>query len=325
MTGTVYEADDEEADRIYEAVDAKLDERKRIKREAREKAEEETLRISRPTLQEQLAPYKRGLAEVTDEEWENIRKIVPSFRTHRCACTDMPLILTAEVNNLIGNRAKKPRLEGRSFAVPDSILVSARDSNAVESTLDTRQMVRYSVLELTMLDPITNTQSRSQAKGLETPANAMTDFAEIGQARGKMLSIKLEQLTESASGTSTTIDPKGYLTGLDSQILKTDAEIGLVPQFLRTIFSLVAGLTRGVGHFSDIKRARALLQSLIKTNPKHAPGWVAAAWLENVAGKSVAARKIIAQGCQHCSTSEDVWIAASELNVRSSFPFSRFL
>lgn len=58
-----------------------------------------------------------------------------------------------------------------------------------------------------------------------------------------------------------------------------------------------------------------MLQSLIKTNPKHAPGWVAAAWLENVAGKSVQARKIIAQGCEHCAKNEDVWIAASELNV----------
>lgn len=55
----------------------------------------------------------------------------------------------------------------------------------------------------------------------------MTDFAEIGQAREKMLSIKLEQMTDSVSGSST-IDPKGYLTGLNSQILKTDAEIGCV-------------------------------------------------------------------------------------------------
>lgn len=77
-------------------------------------------------------------------------------------------------------------------------------------------------------------------------------------------------------------------------------------------FELVLTLYR-----SDIKRARALLQSLIKTNPKHAPGWVAAAWLENVAGKSVQARKIIAEGCEHCSKNEDVWIAASELNVHT--------
>lgn len=66
---------------------------------------------------------------------------------------------------------------------------------------------------------------------------------------------------------------------------------------------------------SDIKRARALLQSLTKTNPKHAPGWVAAAWLENVAGKQVAARKLIAEGCAQCPKSEDVWLCASELNV----------
>lgn len=75
-------------------------------------------------------------------------------------------------------------------------------------------------------------------------------------------------------------------------------------------------LTSLVLFYRDIKRARALLQSLIKTNPKHAPGWVAAAWLENVAGKSVQARKIIAEGCEQCPTNEDVWIAASELNVR---------
>lgn len=72
--GTVYEADDEEADRIYEAVDAKMDEKRRIRREAREKEEEAKLRVARPTIQEQLAPYKRGLAEVTDLEWENLRE-----------------------------------------------------------------------------------------------------------------------------------------------------------------------------------------------------------------------------------------------------------
>ena len=68
---------------------------------------------------------------------------------------------------------------------------------------------------------------RVQANGLETPATDLKDFAEIGQARGAMLKIKLEQMagTDSVSGSST-IDPKGYLTGLQSQVLKTDAEIG---------------------------------------------------------------------------------------------------
>ncbi|KAK4051709.1 U4/U6 x U5 tri-snRNP complex subunit Prp1 [Microbotryomycetes sp. JL221] len=252
FAGGVYEADDEEADRIYASVDAKIDARRKTRREQRQRQEEEKFRKENPTIQSQFADLKRGLADMTDEQWFNL----------------------PEVNNMVGNRVKKARLEGRSYVVPDSVLIGARDSNALESSLDDRQM---------------------KDEGLETPADGgMTDFTEIGQARGKMLSIKLEQQaaagTDSVSG-STTIDPKGYLTSLDSQVLKSSAEIG------------------------DIKRARALLQSLIKTNPKHAPGWVAAAWLENVAGKSVQARKLIAEGCQHCSKNEDVWIAASELNT----------
>ncbi|KAM0751780.1 hypothetical protein T439DRAFT_324971 [Meredithblackwellia eburnea MCA 4105] len=248
FAGMVYEADDEEADRIYEAVDAKIDERRKARREAREKAEEEKFRAERPTIQSQFADLKRGLADMTDEQWDSL----------------------PEVNNLIGNRVKKPKFEGRTFAVPDSVLVGSINQNAMETSLDAEQM----------------------STGTANTAGQLKDFTELGQARGAMLKIKLEQMegTDSVSGSST-IDPKGYLTGLQSQVLQSSAEIG------------------------DIKRARALLQSLIKTNPKHAPGWVAAAWLENVAGKSVQARKIIAEGCEHCSKNEDVWIAASELNT----------
>lgn len=66
---------------------------------------------------------------------------------------------------------------------------------------------------------------------------------------------------------------------------------------------------------SDIKRARQLLESVIKTNPKHGPGWIAAASLEVHAGKMVQARKIIEQGCQQCPKNEDVWFHAAELNT----------
>ncbi|GAA5881181.1 hypothetical protein JCM16303_004830 [Sporobolomyces ruberrimus] len=279
FAGTVYEADDEEADRIYDLVDFKIDQRRKLRREAREKEEQEKQLKERPTIQSQFADLKRGLADMSETEWENL----------------------PEVSNMLGNRVKKPRLEGRSYVVPDSVITGARDSSALESSLASEQMTG----------------------GFETPADGSQhqDFAEIGQARDKMLQIKLEQAGTATSlgsssslgrgsggggsggggaganalgGLSSTVDPKGYLTGLDSQMLKTSSEIG------------------------DIKRARALLQSLIKTNPKHAPGWVAAAWLENVAGKQVAARKIIAQGCDQCPKNEDVWICASELNTNEN-------
>ena len=41
---------------------------------------------------------------------------------------------------------------------------------------------------------------------------------------------------------------------------------------------------------SDMKKARHLMRSIISTNPKHAPGWVAMARLEEMAGKLPIAR-----------------------------------
>jgi pre-mRNA-processing factor 6 len=97
-------------------------------------------------------------------------------------------------------------------------------------------------------------------------------------------------MSDSVSG-QTTIDPKGYLTDLGSMALKSDAEI------------------------SDIKKARTLLTSVITTNPKHAPGWIAAARLEEVANRPAQARQIIEQGCEAAPKSEDVWIEAARLNT----------
>ncbi|KAJ7117354.1 PRP1 splicing factor, N-terminal-domain-containing protein [Mycena crocata] len=185
------------------------------------------------------------------------------------AVTDEEWENIPEVGNLT---RKKRRKAERSFAVPDSVLVGDRSKNEYENSLDDRQQ---------------------QNGGFETPAEsgALTNFVEIGQARDKILSLKLDQISGTAtSGTSTSVDPKGYLTSLNSVILKSDAEIG------------------------DIKRARMLFDSLVKSNPKHSPGWIAAACLEEHAGRMVAARKIIKAGCEQCPKSEDVWLEAARLH-----------
>lgn len=51
---------------------------------------------------------------------------------------------------------------------------------------------------------------------------------------------------------------QGYLTDMKSIKISSDAEI------------------------SDIKKARLLLKSVTSTNPRHAPGWIAAARLEEL-------------------------------------------
>ena len=117
FAGTTYEADDEEADKIYEHVDHTMDSRRRARREAREEAELAKHRAERPKLQQQFADLKRGLSVVTDAEWESI----------------------PDVSNLT---RRKRRREERSFAVPDSIIVGDRGKGEFENSLDSRQQVR---------------------------------------------------------------------------------------------------------------------------------------------------------------------------------------
>ncbi|CAI5731601.1 unnamed protein product [Hyaloperonospora brassicae] len=124
--------------------------------------------------------------------------------------------------------------------------------------------------------------------GVDTPNGMTSSMTGLAGARGAQLSHKLDKMSDSISG-QTVVDPKGYLTSLNSLKMTSDAEIG------------------------DIKKARLLLRSVTMTNPKHGPGWIAAARLEEVAGKLVQARKIIAQGCESCSTQEDVWLEAARL------------
>eukprot|EP00731_Ephydatia_muelleri_P010128 Em0005g714a len=102
------------------------------------------------------------------------------------------------------------------------------------------------------------------------------DLNQIGEARNSMLSIKLDQVSDSVSG-QTVVDPKGYLTDLNSITPQTSGDI------------------------NDVKKARLLLKSVITTNPKHSPGWIAAARLE--------------EGCEVCPKSEDVWLEAARLQT----------
>ena len=201
---------------------------------------------------------------------------------------------------------QKRRREERSYVVTDGVLVSDRSKTEYENVLDPRQQ-QVNIFDFPYGILIINLQSR----GFETPGT-LTNFVEIGQAHDKILSLKLDQVLSllgltllyftilqisrttrsfSTNGTSISVDPKGYLASLDNVILKSDMEIGI------------------------IERARMLFNSLVKSNPKHAPGWIAAACLEGHAGRMVAARKIIKQCCKQCPKSEDVWLEAARLNI----------
>ncbi|OTA70640.1 TPR-like protein [Hypoxylon sp. EC38] len=223
-------------------------------REAREKAEREEYERKNPKIQQQFADLKRGLEAVTEEEWASL----------------------PEVGDLTGkNRRSKQARQQRFYAVPDSVLAAAGSAGELGTTV--------------VDDGVTSTTGGSSSQD-----GTMTNFAKIGQARDKVLQVRLDQASQNGtvtSGNATSVDPKGYLTSLaKSQLPESAAQVG------------------------DINRVRELLESVIKTNPNNGPGWIAAARLEELAGKIVAARNVIARGCEHCPKNEDVWLESIRLN-----------
>ncbi|RYC53846.1 hypothetical protein CHU98_g12362, partial [Xylaria longipes] len=255
FAGGIYDKDDDEADRIYREIDEKMDKRRKKRREAREQAEREEYERKNPKISQQFADLKRGLESITEDEWAAL----------------------PEVGDLTGRnkRARQARHQ-RFYVVPDSVLAAASSAGELGTTVADDGAASASA-------------SKSGTDG------TVTDFAKIGQARDKVLQVRLDQAsqngTSTTSGSATSVDPRGYLTSLaKSQLPESAAQVG------------------------DINRVRELLGSVIKTNPDNGPGWIAAARLEELAGKIVAARNVIARGCDHCPTSEDVWLENIRLN-----------
>nr|SVE94077.1 EOG090X017X [Simocephalus serrulatus] len=241
-----YDKDDEEADAVYEAIDERMDEKRREYREKRLREEIEKYRQERPKIQQQFSDLKRELCAVSEDEWKNIPEVGDA-------------------------RNRKQRLHGRRekfTPLPDSVLT--RNLGGESST---------------SIDP--KSGLASAFPGMLTPTGDL-DLRKIGQARNTLMDIKLNQVSDSVSG-QTVVDPKGYLTDLQS----------MIPTY--------------GGDINDIKKARLLLKSVRETNPNHPPAWIASARLEEVTGKLQAARNLILRGCETCPNSEDLWLEAARL------------
>ncbi|MFH4975700.1 hypothetical protein AB6A40_002409 [Gnathostoma spinigerum] len=282
-----YDKDDEEADEIYSAVDLRIDERRKEYREKKYKEAIEKYRKERPKIQQEFSDLKRQLSNVTESEWSAI----------------------PEVGD-VRNKAKRNPRSDKLTPVPDSVIASAMAYGQVGNQIDSR-------VQSGLVTPLSGFSSTlggmtstfgsgfmstlgGLSSGLLTPgwktgiqtgarSNTDLDLRKIGQARNAIMDIKLNQVSDSVSG-QTVVDPKGYLTDLQS----------MIPQY--------------GGDINDIKKARLLLKSVRETNPRHPPAWIASARLEEVVGKLQVARNLIIEGCDRNPKSEDLWLESVRLH-----------
>ncbi|KAI5638418.1 tetratricopeptide repeat domain-containing protein [Phthorimaea operculella] len=245
-----YDKDDAEADAIYESIDKRMDEKRKEYREKRLKEDLERYRQERPKIQQQFSDLKRELKDVSEDEWAAI----------------------PEVGDARNRKQRNPRAE-KFTPLPDSVLSRNLGGESTSS-----------------IDPGSGLASMMPGvatPGMLTPSGDL-DLRKIGQARNTLMNVKLSQVSDSVSG-QTVVDPKGYLTDLQS----------MIPTY--------------GGDINDIKKARLLLKSVRETNPNHPPAWIASARLEEVTGKMQSARNLIMKGCEINPSSEELWLEAARL------------
>lgn len=131
------------------------------------------------------------------------------------------------------------------------------------------------------------------AGGGASDGSATVDIAGLQRGREQMLKMQLDRMGDSVSG-QTTVDPKGYLTSLSAS---------------------GGGTVTEASDLEDVKKARLLMKSVVTTNPRHGPGWIALARLEEQVRNLPEARRVIRQGCELCPTDEDVWLEAARLQT----------
>ncbi|KAF6031157.1 PRPF6 [Bugula neritina] len=114
-----YEKDDEEADMIYEAIDKRMDEKRKERREQRFKEEVERFRQERPKIQQQFSDLKRKLSMVSENEWDAI----------------------PEVGDVRNKKQRNPRKEKYS-AMSDSFLAKAVAAGEMSNAVDATEQLR---------------------------------------------------------------------------------------------------------------------------------------------------------------------------------------
>jgi len=293
-----YDDEDEEADKIYKAIDKRMDSKRKMRREELEKKTWAEYHRKRPRPSEFFHAERTQLQSLSLDEWEAIPDAVEMSGRKRQKISSRTEKFTPLPTDIIQN--------GRSMGTG-----GLNTSGSITAYPGMRRSGLNTVMPMTMgtrTDLLGGKGSGlrthvggTTTSGFQTSMNSGTlthlgggtisDIMHLGRTRDLKLGAKLDAASDSVSG-QTVVDPKGYLTDLTSFNVTSDTDL------------------------SDIQKARELLRNVIETNRTHPPGWIAAARLEESVNKIPKARKLIIQATEACADSQEVWLEAARLHGR---------
>lgn len=278
-------AEDEEADSIYQKVDLRMEERRKKQREAREKEVQESAKDT-PKVSERFLDLKRALTTITDDQWENLPEVGDLTRKYK-------------------RQRKLQQQQKRFYNVPDSLLESAQNQGTVESSIDP---TANSTIDGGMTDFRSISSARDKMLGMKLDQASET-------------SMSSSSITRDASGGFSTIDPKGYLTSLATSN-NTAGNVGDIRRSRSLLQAVVTtskrdpqgwiGLARIDELANRMQKALSVIEEGCRYNPKSED-----VWLENIrlneSASSENAKRVAARAVQQLPKSINLWLRSYRL------------
>ncbi|RKO97704.1 hypothetical protein CXG81DRAFT_4888, partial [Caulochytrium protostelioides] len=287
-----YEADEEEADRIYRQVEARLTERRKRRRDAVAGSSSSSSnsgggggggdRVA--TIADQFKDLRPTLASVTEEQWATL----------------------PEVTDLVTKRgSKKSRLQERFTSAPDTLLL------AQSASLGSLAAPANAVA------PGPRSTGSGSGSG-DGDSGSMTDLVSFSQGRDRMLAHKLDHADSGTATSVPSVDAQGYMTSLH-QAPASGLAVGDVQRARLLLTSAVKrNPTHAAGWIAAARleqqtgqtaQARTLLAQGCAACPKSE-----SLWLEAIAMHPPAeAAAIAARAVRELPSSVALWTRAAQL------------
>ncbi|KAF1848321.1 uncharacterized protein K460DRAFT_334243 [Cucurbitaria berberidis CBS 394.84] len=305
-SGMNYDKDDDEADRIYQEVDEKMDKRRRARREAREQQERDDYEKNNPKIQLQFADLKRALGSVSEEEWAAL----------------------PEVGDMTGRakRAREARMaNSRSYAVPDSVLQAASKSGELDTSIssndaDSGTMTNFASIGAAQLSALTvrldsaasnpGTQTTTSGTATSVDPKGYITALDRKQATGDEVPVedinRARVLLESAVKTNVHNGP-GYvaLARLEEVAGKIHTAKKVIQRGCEMCPKSIVVWEEAIRlNRESIHNAKIIAANGIKLNPKAIKLWQAAIDLEQT---PAARKKVTRQALDHNPQSVELW------------------
>lgn len=286
-----YDEDDDEADRIWAAIDERVQSRKRKSQQRKEEtvatsAETDNARVR---IGSQFRELKEKLKDVSEDQWAAIPDVGDHSIKHK----------------------RQRQQQNEMFTPLSDTLLEQRNQANLDATAGN-----------TALAGTTTAADGNHTTGVTT---TMANMSGLSAARGTVLGMSLDKMSDSVSG-QTNVDPQGYLTSLGSSTTTLNnasqvADIHKARLLLKSVRD--TNPQHGPGWIASARveetagkllQARKIIQEGTRVCPDNEDVWLEAARLHPIP----VAKSILATAVRRIPTSIQIFLKAASLETADS-------